>query len=667
MSHTQQLMRRDSTKLIITLGFGAVLGLMFVLVFIAVTQLQSVNRHLSTLVEETYAKTEAAHTMRDAIRLRASTLNAMQLSDDPFERDEHFMRLADYAGMYREGREVLLEKGMSEDEKALHARLRQATRQAQPVNEAAAELLKTDPSSETTRAAVVEAAERQSILLLMLDELVALERANAEAARAQSSAHYREARNAMFLLAGVALVLGVLIAALVIRQASARNRQISYHASHDTLTGLANRREMEYRIQSAIGTARHDGVEHALLYMDLDQFKLVNDTCGHAAGDELLRQLTELLTEGQRRTDTFGRLGGDEFALLLENCPLRKGTQIAEWLRKKIEDWRFCWEGKSFNVSASIGVVPISDGDRSLEHIISAADTACYMAKQSGRNRVHAVSHNDRDVANHRCEIEFANKIRESLQQDRFELHCQSIVSTRRPEAAAHHFEILIRMRDEQGTLIPPGAFIPAAERYNLMPAIDRWVVEHAVQWLTRQSGQRQPPTLMINLSGQSLCDDKFLEFALAVVENSGVPPDRLCFEVTETAAMANLSRARECIESLKRLGCSFALDDFGSGFSSFTYLKSLPVDYLKIDGAFVREMVDNPIDLAMVKAINEIGQVLNKKTIAEFVEDEATLEKLKTLGVDYAQGFGISRPQPLENISREAPQPGGGALLATS
>jgi diguanylate cyclase (GGDEF)-like protein len=666
MSETRQSMRKDNTKLIITLGFGAVLALMFVLVFIAVTQLQSVNKHISTLVEETYAKTEAAHTMREAIRMRASTLNAMRLADDAFERDEHFMRLARYAGMYREARNLLLTKGMTNSEKDIHSRLNEAARQAQPVNDYAAELLTSEVSADEARAAVAQAAAEQAVLLDLLNELVALERSNANQALKHSRTHYREARNAMFLLAGTALVLGMLIAFLVIRQASARNRQISYHASHDTLTGLANRHELECRIQEAVHTARHDGVEHALLYMDLDQFKLVNDTCGHVAGDELLRQLTRLLKQRQRRTDTFGRLGGDEFALLLENCPLKKATQIAEILRQNVESFRFSWEGKTFTVSASIGVVPISDGEKSLEHILCTADTACYMAKQSGRNRVHVAGHNDRDIANHRCEVEFANKIRESLQQDRFELHCQRIVPTQASAHAAQHIEILLRMRDKHGGLIPPGAFIPAAERYNLMPAIDRWVVEHAVSWLAGQPRRRELPTLMINLSGQSLCNDKFLRFVLASLENSNVPAHKLCFEITETSAVANLARAREFIDSLKRLGCSFALDDFGSGFSSFSYLKSLPVDYLKIDGAFVREMVENPIDFAMVKAINEIGQALQKRTIAEFVENKAILDKLKSLGVDFAQGYGIARPEPLDSLARETALPEDGALLAT-
>jgi diguanylate cyclase (GGDEF)-like protein len=651
MSDARQSLLSDNTKLVITLGFGAVLALMFALVFIAVTHLQSVNLNISRLVDETYVKTEAAHRMREAIYLRASTLAAMQLATDSFKRDQLFMQLPVYARKYREAREQLLSKTMSNPEQQLHARLTHVTQEAQPATQHAAELLTTLPLAPATFAAVAEATERQNTLLRTLDELVALEGVNADEARNQSRLQYAEARNTLFALAAITLLLGVLIALVVIRQASARTRQITYHASHDTLTGLVNRHELEYRVQQAILSARGTGVRHALLYIDLDQFKLINDSCGHLAGDELLRQLTALLKQIRRQSDAFGRLGSDEFALLLENCPLNKAGQIAESIRKKIESFLFFWDGKTFNVSASIGVVPIDDSDKPLEQIMSTADTACYMAKQAGRNRVHAASHGDREIVNFRSEVEIASRIRESLQHNRFELHGQVIVPTRAPRHTTQHIEILVRMTDGHGGLVPPGDFIPAAERYNLMPAIDRWVVEHAISWLADQAWKLDVPTLMINLSGQSLCDDKFLRFVLAAVRETRVPADKICFEITETAVVSNLVRAREFIDRLKQLGCSFALDDFGSGFSSFSYLKNLPVDYLKIDGAFVKDIAENPIDLAIVRAINEIGQVLSKKTIAEFVENNCTLETLRTIGVDYAQGYGISRPQPLDRL----------------
>lgn len=418
--------------------------------------------------------------------------------------------------------------------------------------------------------------------------------------------------------------------------------QLSWQAAHDGLTGLANRRAFEERLDSVLLTAAKDDGMHALLYLDLDQFKIVNDTCGHVAGDELLRQLSALLRQNVRNTDTLARLGGDEFGVLLEGCPLDQARDIAEVLRAAINRFRFAWENKTFEVGVSIGLVPIRSGSGVKSEVLSAADVACYAAKDFGRNRVHVHQPEDAELARRHGEIRWVSRITEALQDDRLQLFRQSIVPVSESEVADTHYEILVRMRDEEGNIVPPGAFIPAAERYNLMPAIDRWVISHAI------ACYEPGVAYSINLSGTSLSDDSFLDFIRDQLSAPGVPPSAFCFEVTETAAIANLSQATEVIRELKELGCMFALDDFGSGLSSFAYLKNLPVDYLKIDGQFVQGMVDDPIDQAMVKSINEIGHVMGMRTIAEFVETQEILEALREIGVDYAQGYGIDKPHPM-------------------
>jgi len=643
---------KDDIKVIITLGFSAILTLVFVLVFVALSQLQELNRGMSTLVEETNAKMEAAHGMRDAIRLRANSLKSMQLLDDMFARDEQLMKFIDYSGKYRRAREQLVVLEMDERERDLHVRLTEMTRVAQPVNEYAVELLMSDAPGGEIEAAMEEASGHRTLLLRMLDELVALEKTNAARALEATNQHYMKTRHTVIILAVVALLFCVLIAVLVIRRASARNRKISYQASHDTLTGLLNRRAFEYELKSLVDAVQSSGGQHALLYLDLDQFKIVNDTCGHMAGDDLLRQLTSLLGDRLRKSDTIARLGGDEFGILLKDCPLAMAIKVGETLRGAVEDFRFSWEEKSFSLGASIGVVPVRQDSGGLTEALSTADMACLVAKQEGRNRVHVVDTEDHQIVRHRGEIEWVGRIKDALAHDRFQLHCQRVIPTASGAVECQHLEILIRMLDPDGSLIMPGAFIPAAERYDLMSSVDKWVFRHAIGWLERQHLYIQPLKLMVNLSGQSLCDEHFLPFVLETLEDSRVAAQHICFEITETAAIANLAKAKQFIDTLRSRGCEFALDDFGSGMSSFSYLKDLPVDYLKIDGAFVKDMIDDPIDCAMVKSINEIGHVMGKKTIAEFVENDAILDRLKELGVDYAQGFGIARPQPLEQFA---------------
>ena len=430
------------------------------------------------------------------------------------------------------------------------------------------------------------------------------------------------------------------------------NRRLSYHASHDVLTGLVNRREFETRLERALKSAKAGETSYALCYVDIDQFKIVNDTCGHSAGDALLGQVGALLKSKVRWRDTLARLGGDEFGVLLESCSLEEALRTAETLRESIRNFRYTWEDRTFKLGASIGVVPITADNEDVASVLSAADSACGAAKESGRNRVHCFEENDIDLMRRRREMQWAARINNALEESRFELFRMTIQPLQ-VEDAGEHFELLLRMRDESGKIVAPDQFIAAAERYGITPSIDRWVIDSAFRWLVSEADERRRLTMCsINLSGQSLGDDKFLPFVIEQFHRSGIDGSKICFEITETAAIANFSQASRFIQALKELGCKFALDDFGTGLSSFGYLKHFPVDFLKIDGSFVKGLLHDPIDREMVRSINEIGHLTGKKTIAEWAENAEIVEVLRGLGVDYAQGYGISQPQRVQRAA---------------
>ncbi len=428
--------------------------------------------------------------------------------------------------------------------------------------------------------------------------------------------------------------------------------QLSWQARHDSLTGLANRREFEMSLSSLLANSDPDRPKHALLYLDLDQFKLVNDTCGHIAGDELLKQIVGLLKANIREMDRLARLGGDEFGLILQACPLPKAERIATQLVEAVRDFRFVWKGKVFSLGVSIGLAIIDETCRDPEAILSAADAACFIAKDKGRNRVWIHHLDDEDVVQRHGEMEWASRINSALENNRFILYYQKVQPISESDGSSY-YEFLLRMVNEAGEIISPMAFIPAAERYGTMVSVDRWVVHRVLYWLNKQetSSKSNTNVYSINISGQSLCDDGFLQYCLNELDKSRVNPHQLCFEITETAAISNWSHASQFVSALKSRGCLFALDDFGSGMSSFAYLKHLPVDYIKIDGAFVSDMLSDPVDQVMVNAINQIGQVMGIKTIAEFVESQDILNILKEMEVDFAQGYGIHMPEALEPL----------------
>ncbi len=428
-------------------------------------------------------------------------------------------------------------------------------------------------------------------------------------------------------------------------------QKMSYQARHDLLTGLLNRREFERRLEAALASARDEGRRHAVCYLDLDQFKVVNDTCGHVAGDEMLRQLAQKLSGVVRDSDTLARLGGDEFGILLDSCPIDRAREICQQLLDLVREFRFAWKDKLFEIGVSIGLVPVSADSGNLTDVLSAADSACYVAKDHGRNRIHIYQPDDKALARHHGDMLWMQRIQQALNEDRFELHLQLIQPLSHHERQSWHGEFLLRMLDEQGKLVGPGFFMSAAERYHLMPSLDRWVVRKAFEYIGQIRNVSDIREFSINLSGQSLNDEKLMKFIIELFDEMRVSPEEICFEITETAVISNMAHATIFIEVLRGMGCRFALDDFGSGLSSFAYLKSLPVDYLKIDGRFVQDMINDEIDHAMVDSINHIGHVMGIRTIAEFVENEATLERLRALGVDYAQGYVVARPVPVSEL----------------
>ncbi|MBL1142509.1 MAG: EAL domain-containing protein [Proteobacteria bacterium] len=427
-------------------------------------------------------------------------------------------------------------------------------------------------------------------------------------------------------------------------------QKLNYDASHDALTGLVNRRGFEINANKLIRNENINNIKHSLCFIDLDQFKIVNDTCGHEAGDELLRRISKIFIDNVRKNDTLARLGGDEFVILMENCDIEHSHRVASNLLKLIQNFHFSWEGETFKVGLSIGIVVFDESTTDLIELMRQADSACYVAKDMGRNRIQIYAPDDSELNKRHSEIKWVTRIPKALNEDSFYLDAQSIESL--SDKNELHYELLIRLCGDNGEGILPNVFLPSAERFNYISAIDEWVIKKSLTLLAENPGfLDQIKFISINLSGQSLANEKLGDFISNQLSETGVDGKKICFEITETSAIKNLNTATNLIHHLKKYGCSFAIDDFGSGLSSYAYLKNLPVDYLKIDGLFVKDIVNDPIDYALVKSINEVGHILNVKTIAEFVENHETKGMLKAIGVDYVQGYGIAKPVNFEKL----------------
>jgi diguanylate cyclase (GGDEF)-like protein/PAS domain S-box-containing protein len=444
-------------------------------------------------------------------------------------------------------------------------------------------------------------------------------------------------------------ILGAVVMLHDVTELRGMQRQMSYQATHDALTGLVNRREFEHRLETAIESAHRGDANHVLCYLDLDRFKIVNDTSGHLAGDSMLREIAKLLREAVRDSDTVARLGGDEFGMLLVGCPLDKARQIADDVCRAVAEYRFVWKDRVFNAGVSVGLVEIGREAGTGEQALIAADSACYVAKKEGAGRVAVYSARDEALARQTGELQWLQKLQSAIKEDRFELHYQPIVSAYGSNASGPSMEVLLRMTDEAGNLVLPGEFLHAADRYRLTGKLDRWVVQSTLQGLSNSTiVLPEQRSVAINISGQTLGDGQFLEFVVECFDRTGVSPAQVCFEITESAVVANLEHARRFVGVLHGMGCTFTIDDFGSGVGSFSNLKNLPLDYLKIDGSFMRNLGRDSVNQAMVTAMIKLARTLNFKIIAEQVEDVAALDAARRMGVDYVQGYAIARPAPL-------------------
>lgn len=636
----------------VTAGFITLLALMLLLAAVSLGQLHFIDEKLNALAAVTNKVTAAASLMRNATQLRSDSLEWMRLETDMAARHEEHQRFINHGREYRAAMDNLSSAGLDEKETALLEQLQQLAKGSQSYNDNVSVLLMNNAPAEQLDPVLQKAVTRQQQISAQLEELLQLEQMKAKNTLTYSRVQLASTVKFLLILTVLSLLFTAFLARMVIRHVSEKSRQLAYQVSHDTLTGLINRREFEQRVERGIAHAHAQAAIHALLHLDIDQFKVINDTCGFSAGDELLRQLAQILLSSVRNRDTLSRLGGDEFGMLLENCPLDKAIVIANSLLTAIENYRFTWGDSTFTLGISIGVVPIDRSTSDIGSTLSAADSACYIAKESGRNRVQIAHMGDRRLQERHGEMQWVARVNRALEKEHLALYYQPILPCANRSTQTRYMEILVRLIDDDGTLIAPSSFLPAAEKYNLITSIDRWVISHSLAWLAEHSRAHGPlVTLSINLSGQSISSPDMLRFILDKLDETGAPPEQLVFELTESAAVANITSATSFMLTLRGCGLRFSLDDFGSTLSSFTYLKKLPVDLLKIDGAFVRDILADPVDFAMVRSINELGQLLGKQTIAKHVETDTLAEELRNMGVNYMQGHACGKPQPLDHF----------------
>ncbi|HOP15397.1 MAG: EAL domain-containing protein [Gammaproteobacteria bacterium] len=654
--HSNPLSRRYDVQTMTALGFGLVIIILLIAIVGSYHSTSEHNKQLSQLVRSSALKTVLAYTMREAIRERIDTLRAMTTHDDPFERDADKMQFFGFARKYTHARESLIEQIDTQAERRVIDQLDATAKEVGPPNTRALDALFDDTLPQyKIEEAVQGSIDGHLTLLRHLDEAVRTIHQTTQNRIKEAGDQIQDALLAESLLGFVAFLLAALTATLVVINTGARNKQLSHQAAHDVLTGLLNRQAFEAALRMALDQSRITPDSHALLYLDLDRFKLVNDSSGHAAGDALLKELSTLMQRTLRQSDVLARIGGDEFGVLLRYTVSSDAERVAEKMRHIIEEFTFHWEDQTFKVGASIGLVPFGNAPTTVESLLSTADACCYSAKEEGRNRVHYAETNGQAVERRSGEMRWVNRITEALRDDRFVLYGQIIRPLKsKLDDGRLALEVLLRMKDDEGLgLIPPGQFLPAAERYGIVPDIDRWVVRHSLQWLASLGKTAEDMRISINICGPAASDPHFHRYVRDWISETGVPPRSLCFEITESVAIRSLANAAALIDALGDLGCQFALDDFGSGLSSFNQLRHLKVDYLKIDGSFIHNIDRDPINRAMVESINTIGKKLGKRTVAEFVENDRIRKILQEIDVDYAQGFGLHKPEPLSNIER--------------
>jgi diguanylate cyclase (GGDEF)-like protein len=655
-STNNSLSRRYDVRPITSIGFAIVIGILLISIVGGFHTTNRYNEALSEMVHGAGMKTAMAYTMREAIRERVESLQRMARTQDPFERDEEKMRFYSFAGKYVRARQTLVASLDTESEKKIFAELDETARSVGAPNaRALAALFDHQSSSEQVAAAVQTAIDAHLRLLGVLDRTVRTIHQAAQDQIQATGGDFRQMLTATTLSGMVAFAIAIGIAAFVVVNASARNQQLSHHAAHDLLTGLFNRQAFEAELKLVLDQSAGSEHRHALIIFDLDRFKVVNDSCGHPAGDALLRQLSAKLNANLRSSDLLARIGGDEFGVLLRYTNAENAEEVAEKIRQTVETFEFSWDEKTFRVQASIGLVPFGHKATTTEELIGCADACCYSAKQEGRNRTHKSSSNCESARRRSGEMRWVGRISDAIDNDRFVLFGQIIKPVRHEcDDGRLNLEVLLRMKDEKGLgLIAPGQFLPAAERYGLVPDIDRWVIRHALDWLKGLGSLADEVRININICGPTASDPQFHRFVRNRIAERGIPPTSLCFEITESTAISSLANASALIDALGDLGCRFALDDFGSGLSSFNQLRHLKVHYLKIEGSFIQNIDRDPINRALVESINTIGKKLGKRTVAEYVENDRILDILRDIDVDLAQGFGLHKPEPLADIER--------------
>ena len=657
LTTSNPLTRRYDVKLITSLGFGLVIGILLISIVGSYHTTNSHNQLLSQLVRAAGMKTVLAYTMREAIRERIDSLRTMATQTDPFKRDEEKMRLFGHASKYTRARETLIQHLKTDAERDIFRQLDASARTVGgPNTQALRALFGDDIPQKEVDAAVQASIDGHLNLLRHLDQMVRTIHRTTQSRIHEAGDAFHEELLIAGLLGMIAFAIAVLAAAFVVINTGARNRQLSHQAAHDVLTGLLNRQAFEVSLRLTLEQSSQAPDSHAMMFIDLDRFKVVNDSCGHPAGDALLKALSAKLAGSLRHSDVLARIGGDEFGVLLRYTAPEDAERVAEKIRRTVEAFSFEWETQSFKVGASIGLVPFGSEPITLEELLSTADACCYSAKEEGRNRVHHASANLEAAERRSGEMRWVTRISDAIDNDRFELFGQMIKPLNSTlDDGRLALEVLLRMKDQDGIgLIPPGQFLPAAERYGIVPDIDRWVVRNSLEWLSELGRTAENLRISINICGPAASDPQFHNFVRNCIAETGVPPRSLCFEITESVAIRSLANAAALVDALGDLGCQFALDDFGSGLSSFNQLRHLKVDYLKIDGSFIHNIDRDPINRAMVESINTIGKKLGKRTVAEFVENERIRRILQEIDVDFAQGFGLHKPEPLTNIKRQ-------------
>lgn len=653
----RSLSRRFHVGWVVSAGFGILVSLLMATIIAGLYTFSHHNHHLAEVSESATRKIYLAFSMRNAIRERIDSLRIMVNMDDPFDRDEQRLVFYSHARIYSQARSEMIRLATHPQEKAFIEKLDRAAREARPSNRLALSQLSLleEEITPATQDAVSAAIIAHLNLLNRVSEMVALQDEISKQALQEADLSFRQSMAIAVIVGVISVIIAILTASMVIARATEKNRQLSYQASHDALTGLPNRAAFEQAVSMTLEEASIDRTEHVLLFMDLDQFKLVNDTKGHQAGDKLLQALSKVLSAELRSSDLLARLGGDEFGVLLRFTNAKFGEMVADKLRRAVEEFVFDYDNESFRVGVSIGMTPFSNDDFTLERLLSIADASCYAAKDSGRNRIHRSDLNADELSVRDGEMRWASRISQAINEDRFVLHGQAMrplsgraMNTRTP------VELLLRLMSDDGEdLIFPGDFLPAAERYGKMFDIDCWVLKHAIAWLETLGELQNQIVASINICGRSASDPQFADFVHEQLQASSVDPRALCFEITESVAVHSLGNASRLIEKVGAMGCHFALDDFGSGVSSFSYLRHLKVDWLKIDGSYISNIEHNVTDRSLVESINNISHTLGKLTVAEFVESESTMKALKNMGVDYAQGFGFHRPVPLREVEK--------------